>query len=297
MRFGSAGGSLIDELLDKENLTLEELLNHEDVIQECKYMNARLVGSLSRKENIEKMIKYIITIPEDEIKRHENSLKQKQSSSNNNSNENNNGSTEESKQEEQKTSETSSATAESSENTANNAIPTSNSNESSSNTGNQSNNTSGTVATEQSNSSAAESYSAGAGNDSDDDSSSSVLADETLNQPNSKKYPYIASELIQCEVVSMLDVMFEEPSLLDLLFTFLDYPSPMDPSFASYFRKVLVVLIQRKYDSLVNYIRTHGIIDKLVNHIGLYSIMEILIMIGWDDGQSSSLGLSNDVEW
>ena len=67
----------------------------------------------------------------------------------------------------------------------------------------------------------------------------------------------------------------------------------MDPSHASYFRKVMVVLIQRKYDSLVKYIQSHGIIDKLVTHIGLYSIMEILIMIGWDDG----LGQVNDVEW
>ena len=31
----------------------------------------------------------------------------------------------------------------------------------------------------------------------------------------------------------------------------------------------------------------------MVNHIGLYSIMELLIMIGWDDG----LGQINDVEW
>ena len=67
----------------------------------------------------------------------------------------------------------------------------------------------------------------------------------------------------------------------------------MDPSHASYFRKLMVVLIQRKYDPLVKYIQSHHIIDKLVAHIGLYSIMEILIMIGWDDG----LGQVNDVEW
>jgi hypothetical protein len=36
-----------------------------------------------------------------------------------------------------------------------------------------------------------------------------------------------------------------------------------------------------------------GIVQKLVEHIGLYSIMELLIMIGWDDG----LGQVNDVQW
>ncbi len=31
----------------------------------------------------------------------------------------------------------------------------------------------------------------------------------------------------------------------------------------------------------------------MVDHIGLYSVMELLIMIGWDDG----LGQVNDVQW
>ena len=113
------------------------------------------------------------------------------------------------------------------------------------------------------------------------------------SRPGYHKYPYVASELFACEVVSMLDVLFEQPQLLQLLFSFLDHAPPMDPSHASYFRKVMVVLIQRKYDALVRYIQSHAIIDKLVQHIGLYSVMEILIMIGWDDG----LGQVNDVEW
>jgi len=44
---------------------------------------------------------------------------------------------------------------------------------------------------------------------------------------------------------------------------------------------------------LVTWMKTQsGIIDKMVNHIGLYSIMELLIMIGWDDG----LGQVNDTQ-
>jgi len=35
------------------------------------------------------------------------------------------------------------------------------------------------------------------------------------------------------------------------------------------------------------------LLDKLLNHIGMYSMMEILIMIGWDD----SLGQVADLQW
>ena len=42
----------------------------------------------------------------------------------------------------------------------------------------------------------------------------------------------------------------------------------------------------------MQFIQGRGIVEKLVNHIGLYSIMELLIMIGWDDG----LGQVNDVQ-
>jgi hypothetical protein len=67
--------------------------------------------------------------------------------------------------------------------------------------------------------------------------------------------------------------------ILDKLLSFLSLPAPLDPAHASYFRKVMVVLIQRKYEPLVKYMAQHNTLDKLLTHIGLYSIMELLIMI------------------
>jgi len=43
VRFGSSSSSGIDEIFDKDSFELEELLDHDDVIQECKYMNAQLI--------------------------------------------------------------------------------------------------------------------------------------------------------------------------------------------------------------------------------------------------------------
>jgi hypothetical protein len=41
--FGVKFNNGIDDLLEKENVTLEELLAHDDVIQDCKYVNAHLI--------------------------------------------------------------------------------------------------------------------------------------------------------------------------------------------------------------------------------------------------------------
>ena len=34
----------VEAILDKENFTLEELLDEEDIIQECKALNSRLIN-------------------------------------------------------------------------------------------------------------------------------------------------------------------------------------------------------------------------------------------------------------
>jgi len=53
VRFGSTSSG-INDLLEKEDVTLDELLDHEDVIQECKYMNNALIDHLALPENTKK---------------------------------------------------------------------------------------------------------------------------------------------------------------------------------------------------------------------------------------------------
>ncbi len=173
----SGGLNGIDEILERDQFTLQELLNHDEIIQECKYMNGALIRFLSSRSVIEQLVKYVVAEPPAPINHEENH-----------------------------------------------------------------------------------------------------------EEAPEVKYPYIASELFACEVSLMLDVLFDDWSLLDCLFSLLDRPAPLDPAQAGYFRKVVQVLIQRKYQALVEYCAARGIITKLVNHIGLYSVMELLIMLGWDDG-------------
>ena len=48
--------SPVDSILDKEAYTLEELLDEDELIQECKSLNARLTAYLRQKETVEKLV-------------------------------------------------------------------------------------------------------------------------------------------------------------------------------------------------------------------------------------------------
>lgn len=58
--------SPVDVILDKEEYTLEELLDEEEVVQECKSLNPRLTEFLRKKENVEKLVEYLVTSPEED---------------------------------------------------------------------------------------------------------------------------------------------------------------------------------------------------------------------------------------
>ncbi|KDO73307.1 hypothetical protein CISIN_1g0361043mg, partial [Citrus sinensis] len=50
----------VESVLDKENFTLEELLDEEEIIQECKALNSRLINFLRDREQVEKLLRYIV---------------------------------------------------------------------------------------------------------------------------------------------------------------------------------------------------------------------------------------------
>ncbi|KAK1309605.1 hypothetical protein QJS10_CPA09g00710 [Acorus calamus] len=50
----------VETILDKENYTLEELLDEDEIIQECKALNARLINFLRERAQVEQLIRYIV---------------------------------------------------------------------------------------------------------------------------------------------------------------------------------------------------------------------------------------------
>ncbi|KAG2670406.1 hypothetical protein I3760_14G084200 [Carya illinoinensis] len=58
--------SPVESLLDKENFTLQELLDEEEIIQECKALNSRLINFLRDRAQVEQLLHYIVDeAPED----------------------------------------------------------------------------------------------------------------------------------------------------------------------------------------------------------------------------------------
>lgn len=52
--------SPVDNILDKENCSLEELLDEDEILQECKAMNGRLLNFLRERARVEQLLRYII---------------------------------------------------------------------------------------------------------------------------------------------------------------------------------------------------------------------------------------------
>ncbi|XP_057480350.1 uncharacterized protein LOC130767483 isoform X2 [Actinidia eriantha] len=55
--------SPVESVLDKENFTLEELLDEEEIIQECKALNSRLINFLRDRAQVDQLLRYIVEEP------------------------------------------------------------------------------------------------------------------------------------------------------------------------------------------------------------------------------------------
>lgn len=58
-----SASSPVESILDKENFTLDELLDEEEIIQECKALNNRLINFLRDRAQVEQLLRYITEEP------------------------------------------------------------------------------------------------------------------------------------------------------------------------------------------------------------------------------------------
>ncbi|KAI4383801.1 hypothetical protein MLD38_009599 [Melastoma candidum] len=64
-----SGSSPVEAILDRENFTLEELLDEEEIIQECKALNSRLINFLRDRAQVEQLLRYIIDEPQEDAEK------------------------------------------------------------------------------------------------------------------------------------------------------------------------------------------------------------------------------------
>ncbi|XP_072965394.1 uncharacterized protein [Typha angustifolia] len=110
-------------------------------------------------------------------------------------------------------------------------------------------------------------------------------APEDADSRRTFKFPFIACEIFTCEIDVILKTLVEDEKLMDMLFSYLELNRTHSSISAGYFSKVVICLMLRKTTSLMKYVQTHeGIFCKLVDLIGITSIMEILTrLVGADD--------------
>ncbi|XP_077423225.1 serine/threonine-protein phosphatase 6 regulatory subunit 3 isoform X4 [Vanacampus margaritifer] len=92
------------------------------------------------------------------------------------------------------------------------------------------------------------------------------------------KYPNISCELLTSDVSQINDRLVEDEKLLMKLYSFLQNESPLNPLLASFFSKVLSILIGRKPEQIVEFLRKmEDFVDLMIKHIGTSAIMDLLL--------------------
>ncbi|XP_068953371.1 serine/threonine-protein phosphatase 6 regulatory subunit 1 isoform X6 [Petaurus breviceps papuanus] len=103
-----------------------------------------------------------------------------------------------------------------------------------------------------------------------------VAADERLRY----KYPSVSCEILTSDVPQINDALGEDEALLGRLYGFLQNRAPLNPLLASFFSKVMGVLINRKTDRIVSFLRKKAdFVPLLLCHIGTSAIMDLLLRL------------------
>lgn len=94
------------------------------------------------------------------------------------------------------------------------------------------------------------------------------------------KYPSVACEILTSDVPQINEALGADESLLNRLYGFLQSRGSLNPLLASFFSKVMGILINRKTDQLVSFLRKKDdFVDLLLQHIGTSAIMDLLLRL------------------
>lgn len=111
-----------------------------------------------------------------------------------------------------------------------------------------------------------------------------TLLDYVVNEPSEDvdererfKYPNIASEVLTSECWPIMDAICQ-PEALEMLWGTLDKPQPLNPLLASFFTKVLIMLLHKEVELITKYIiERPDITDKLISHLATPAIMDVIL--------------------
>ncbi|XP_067123496.1 serine/threonine-protein phosphatase 6 regulatory subunit 3 isoform X2 [Centruroides vittatus] len=103
---------------------------------------------------------------------------------------------------------------------------------------------------------------------------------EDLDEKSRYKYPNIACEILTVDVTQINDALSSDESLLNKLYSFLDTEKPLNPLLASFFSKIIGLLISRKTDAIFEFLKNkEDFVSLVLNHIETSAIMDLLLRL------------------
>ncbi|XP_040571818.1 serine/threonine-protein phosphatase 6 regulatory subunit 3 [Lepeophtheirus salmonis] len=113
---------------------------------------------------------------------------------------------------------------------------------------------------------------------------------EELSDDVRFKLPHIASELLNCDIPEINDMLSSNTALLEHLYSFIEQDSPLNPLLSSFFSKAFGVLMKRSngqnwYEYQVSsikfyhFLKEKNFINHLLKHIGTSAISDLVIKL------------------
>ncbi|XP_071942645.1 serine/threonine-protein phosphatase 6 regulatory subunit 3-like isoform X2 [Antedon mediterranea] len=104
--------------------------------------------------------------------------------------------------------------------------------------------------------------------------------EEDVEEKLRYKHPNMACELLSSDVYQIVDKLADTESLSNQLWSFLDKESPLNPLLASFFSKVISILITRRPETVVEKIKNkENCIGVFLKHFGTSAIMDLLLRL------------------
>jgi len=263
---GEEQTSPVEKILNRDSFTLEDLLLEEDVIQEVKAMNERLIEYLKQGETVGELAKYVVEPLKSVVKLEERlqakKLRELEEEEGGDSDDDEDDAAGDKDGEKEEGDSVDSVDAAGNQETVTIVSPK--------------------ILTPEQEAKRAE--------------IAKPMGEEEL-QHYALQSAQRVCEILCCEVDEIFTELTCEENL-DYLFTFLDQPKPVDSVLSGYYSRVMVSIAQRRSAEIGEYIQQKPeILRKLVDHLYSYSITEFILRLISGDEQNALYQKEQGNEW
>lgn len=125
-----------------------------------------------------------------------------------------------------------------------------------------------------------------------DDDEDHYSSDNDDDAHQLQRHAQICSEILSADVWSLTEALMESPELIDELWQILDYPTPLNINYASYFTKISEHLLDKKTDEMLDFIKNqHDFVSRFMKHIDNPPLMDFLLKVISSDKSENPTGI------